>query len=158
MKRIFTFIQIFLLVCGTVYAGQVDVKRARAGGQKFLVTKTVSPKFTTVPEVQLVYTATAPSTDASGAVQVHNCYYVFNLGRGEGFIIVSADDQIYPILAWSDQGAFNEKSIPPHVDAWLQTYSDQITYTISNNVPATDGMRSDWNGNLCRNPEISVRN
>ncbi len=41
------------------------------------------------------------------------CYYVFNINNDEGFVIVSADDNIKPIWAYSLQSAFNIWNISP---------------------------------------------
>lgn len=41
-----------------------------------------------------------------GEVMNDTVAYVFNRGNDEGFVIVSSDDRVYPILAHSDNGAF----------------------------------------------------
>ncbi|MCD4820236.1 MAG: C10 family peptidase [Candidatus Cloacimonetes bacterium] len=52
----------------------------------------------------------------------------------EGFVILSADDNSYPILAYSDKGEIKEDTIPPATSQMLQYYSDQIAYIIENNI------------------------
>lgn len=42
--------------------------------------------------------------------------YIFNWGEDDGFAIVAADDRVFPILAYSDKGAFkNEKGSLPEI-------------------------------------------
>jgi len=55
-------------------------------------------------------------------------YYVFNVGHGQGFVIVSGDDQTIPVLGYTDEGDFSEESIPENMQAWLGEYSRQIAY------------------------------
>ncbi|MDR2835907.1 MAG: C10 family peptidase [Bacteroidales bacterium] len=40
-------------------------------------------------------------------------FYVFNVGKEEGYVIVSSDDAIIPILAYSDKGVFNDNNMAP---------------------------------------------
>ena len=41
-----------------------------------------------------------------------NAYYIFNVGQNNGFVIVSADDNMQTVLGHSKNGTFNEKNIP----------------------------------------------
>lgn len=56
------------------------------------------------------------------------CYYVFNVGTNEGFVIVSGDDRSPAILGYSDKGSFDMDRLPSNVAAWLEGYADQIRY------------------------------
>lgn len=56
------------------------------------------------------------------------CYYVFNIGTNEGFVIVSGDDRSPAILGYSDKGGFDMDHLPSNVAAWLEGYADQIRY------------------------------
>ena len=55
-------------------------------------------------------------------------YYVFNLGNADGFVIASGDDSVPEILGYSEEGYFDEDSIPSNMKAWLDGYEEQITY------------------------------
>ena len=54
--------------------------------------------------------------------------YVFNRGENGGFVIVSADDAVAPILGYSSQGSFSSDNMPPSLRSWLDEYSRQIDY------------------------------
>lgn len=54
-------------------------------------------------------------------------FYVYNNGA-EGFVIVSGDDAVDDILAYSDAGAFEFAGMPAQLRGWLQTYADEIAY------------------------------
>ncbi len=58
-------------------------------------------------------------------------FFIYNNGNS-GFVIVSGDDAVEPILAYSDEGAFVTENIPEQVRGWLQMYADEmahVTYT-----------------------------
>ncbi len=52
--------------------------------------------------------------------------YVFNNETNNGFVIVSGNKAVYPVLAYSLDDNFNEKEIPPVVNEWLDIYKKQI--------------------------------
>lgn len=64
----------------------------------------------------------APST----SVNVEAAWYAFNIGEGNGFIIVSGDDVAVPVLGYCDTGSFDADNIPSNVKAWLDGYVEQI--------------------------------
>lgn len=53
--------------------------------------------------------------------------YIFEKKNG-GFLILSADNNAYPILGYSDSGSFNANNIPPQLQYWLDEYGRQIEY------------------------------
>jgi len=54
-----------------------------------------------------------------------NAYYAVNF-TGGGFVLVSGDDKVLPILAYSDNGIMPEKIENCALENWLQMYADQI--------------------------------
>lgn len=48
-------------------------------------------------------------------------FYVYNASGG-GFMIVSADERMQPVLGYADNGSFNTDSLPPNVKAWMAGY------------------------------------
>ena len=65
------------------------------------------------------------------------CYYVFNIGQNQGFVIVSGDDRAPAVLGYSDKGAFDMDHLPSNVAAWLEGYADQIRY-LRQHAPAAE--------------------
>ena len=53
-------------------------------------------------------------------------YYIFNTMGNKGYVIVSGDDRTTPILGYIDKGAFDPNHVPTNMQAWLDSYSDQI--------------------------------
>ena len=58
-----------------------------------------------------------PATRTAGG----DAFYVFNQGD-EAFVIVSGDDRMNEVLAYSDSGAFVTQNLPAHISGWLQNY------------------------------------
>ena len=61
-------------------------------------------------------------------------YYIFNVGNDNGYVIVSGDDRVEPILGYVDQGSFDPDNIPENMRSWLQFYADEIKYVIDNGL------------------------
>ena len=53
-------------------------------------------------------------------------YYIFNTQGNKGYVIVSGDDRTIPILGYIDKGSFDPNHVPTNMQAWLDSYSDQI--------------------------------
>ena len=47
-------------------------------------------------------------------------YYIFNVGKNEGFVIVSGDDNAEPVLGYSDKGELDPNNIPSNMAEWLR--------------------------------------
>ena len=58
-------------------------------------------------------------------------YYVFTNGKDKGFTIVSGDDRLPEIIGYSDQGTYNETSLPKSYVNFMKVYenlADKITH------------------------------
>jgi len=73
-------------------------------------------------------------------------YYVFNNNANKGWIIVSAQQNAIPVLAYSFEGAFDtiKANQPPAFKYWLNIYKTQIQYAISHNLIADTAIASKW--------------
>ena len=67
--------------------------------------------------------------------------YVFDNAGSPGYIVLSADDVMAPVLGYADNGKFNKDEIPPQLKWWIEQYGRQIAYAresgISKYVPST---------------------
>ncbi len=71
-------------------------------------------------------------------------YYIFNL-MPEGWIAVAANDAVFPILAYSYEGRYDELRQAPQFLAWMKQYEDQILYAIRGNVSPFPETVEMWN-------------
>lgn len=61
--------------------------------------------------------------------------YVINpASKGNGFLVVSADDIATPLLGYSDNGTFDPDNMPDNLRWWLSQYSEEISAAVSEGV------------------------
>ncbi len=144
MKKFITFILAAVLFISFAYGRKVDLNTAKNVANQFMINKAVPGKLENIRDISLVYTSVpADHTNGSSAEPVVY-YYVFNLNSTQGFVIISGDDIVDPILAYSNQGAFDPDHIPAHVAAWLKGYDDQIRFAVEQNMQPTLQIKADW--------------
>lgn len=68
----------------------------------------------------------AKSRTLSEKVKSTSPYYIFSRGENKGFVIVSGDDCLPKILGYTENGNFDEKTLPPHLLNWLNHYGNLI--------------------------------
>lgn len=103
------------MIC-PAWAAVVSESEAQQVANRFM-----SVNSSTVVRMQLAHRA--PLQQASGA----SPYYVFNADRpAGGYVIVAGDDRVPAVLAYSDNGTFDMLDVPEAMQAWLDSYADQI--------------------------------
>lgn len=70
---------------------------------------------------ELVYEGMAPETNATA-------YYIFNYPSDEGFVILTSDNEVTPVLGFSESGHFDASEIPANMKSWLDGYAREINY------------------------------
>lgn len=91
-------------------------------------------------------------TDLSKVAGFSNLY-IFN--GEEGFVVMSADDCVKPILGYSLTGKFVAKDMPSNLSGWLQEYNDHIQYAIDNRTRATAETAQLWKALAEGDPKTS---
>jgi len=71
-------------------------------------------------------------------------YYLFNLSNSKGFIIVSAEDVYYPVLAYSFERSFDLHNIAPGTQNIINGYVNEIKYLRNNFTPQCDSIKKWW--------------
>lgn len=56
------------------------------------------------------------------------CFYVFNVGEDEGFVIAGGDEAAREILGYCDHGSFDYETAPDNFKWWLGEYTKQIAH------------------------------
>ena len=132
MKRSCLFALLVLLAI-PLFAEHVDPETARKVATTFLNNNGVR---------------TSQLTDLSKEAGFTNLY-IFN--GYPGFVVMSADDCVQPILGYSLKGTFVAENMPTNISGWLQEYDDEIQYGIDNQVKAATETAQLWkelaNGN-----------
>lgn len=135
MKKFLLSLASFLYFLAAAVAKPVDARTAEKVARNFLLNST--QKLRTSTELKLVWKSSGSGN--SNPVD----FYVFNMGN-KGFILVSADDQALPVLAYSDDVSFDPAHIPASVQKWLDGYSAQIRYIVSRNISAGPEIAMRW--------------
>lgn len=71
-------------------------------------------------------------------------FYILNDMENNAFVIVSADERVWPILGYSTQGAFNEANQPEAFKAWMEERGKEIAYIKANNLQAEEKTINEW--------------
>ena len=70
--------------------------------------------------------------------------YIYNVGN-HGFVIVSGNTVLPPILGYSTQAAFpGLEDAPDNLAAWIGHYNDMIDYALAEGIQAKPGVRQQW--------------
>ena len=110
MKRILSLILIFIFSHFMLNANPVDTLTARIAASHFLSQHGATRS---ANALHLVY-------QLDNAQQIA-CVYVFN-SEGGGFVVMSADNSVLPVLGYSTTGYFDTEDIPSNMAAWLDSY------------------------------------
>ena len=84
---------------------------------------------------------TTQLTDLSKEAGFPNLY-IFT--AEQGFVVMSADDCVQPILGYSLTDGFVTKDMPENLRWWLQGYNDQIQEAIDKGLPAEETAVAEW--------------
>ena len=149
MKKKFIILQIVsLLIVFSAYAGPVDENTAKNVAKNFYYEMIPDSKNLTYSEVkpELVYTCT------EGILPI---YYIFNINQNDGFVIISADDDAYPVLGCSFTGKYLEGiEQPPNFVEWMNNYKEQILFVKNNSLEADETIELAWLNYNSNNPSV----
>lgn len=126
MKRFTLILTLFLMAAMPMMAERVTPETARKVATTFLNNNGAK---------------VAQLTDLSKAAGFPNLY-IFN--ANPGFVVMSADDCVRPILGYSLTNVFVAEGMPENIKGWLQGYSDQIQDAIDNALNADASVRAEW--------------
>ena len=127
---------LLLIISGQASFGKsVDENTAKTIGSNFFITqgKQVKPS-----DIALTYQATS---DINGSSVTD--FYVFNAGNS-GFVIISGDDNVTPVLAYDLESTFSYNSLYVNINDWLNTYKKEISYVIKNDIAPAPETTQKW--------------
>ncbi len=74
-------------------------------------------------------------SDSIEEAESNEAYHVLNLPQG-GWIIISADDVAYPVIAFSSTGSYSDQEHPVQFDEWMSNVRKEISTAINKNFQA----------------------
>jgi hypothetical protein len=125
----------FLLSIGSLLVGaEVDLNKAqRVAGNIFIErSEMANTESLRIQDVEVV-------NENSNKLM-----YIFHL-KEPGFVIVSADDRVIPLLAFSFENPFNMENMPTNLSWMVDAYKEMIASAINSNVSATEEVNNEWN-------------
>ena len=125
---------------GTLKAAQVDEATARDIAVHVLHERGAWFGDMRSSDLQLVYTNGGSSSGESPAPVY---FRVFNAGD-QGFVIVSGDDLVMPVLGYSTEQTFLTSALAQNVAKWLEGYAGEIREAIEANAPAAQEIALAW--------------
>ena len=74
----------------------------------------------------------------------YDLFYIFNLAP-KGFVLVSADDRVLPILGYGFEDDFiYSEEMPTNIKYLLDLFKEEIKTSIINNTPASNRINDEW--------------
>lgn len=140
MKRLSLLFFLCVLLChqAVSYAEEVDLGRATQVAESFFgsgkTTKGASS------DIVLKWTGNMVQTKAGSTP----AFYVFENIAG-GFVVVSGDDCVQPVLGYSYEGKFSYENMPPNVEAWFSGLEDGIRYMRESGAVSDALISEKWN-------------
>ena len=135
MKKIALFLaSAFILMQHNLQAATISQQTAQAVALNFI--KVTVPAIGSNTTANLSYT----QTESDGVVD----FYVFNLSPAKGFVIVAANDNAQPVLAYSTESYFNSNASQFGLGDWIKSTSAKLHYAVLNNIPANNTITYQW--------------
>lgn len=136
MKKTLSAI-ILLSLCLSAYADVVseDVTRETAAafvrGNASSARKASKAGLTLVATSQMVL---GPGAKFAAPAVEDPSFYIYNM-EGGGFVIVSAEDALNPILGFSEEGSIDLLNLPPQLKYMLEYYDAEAAFARENAMP-----------------------
>lgn len=131
MKRLFLVLTLLFATLSTTFtqtAQKVDETTAHKTAQAFVNTKALKGQ-----NLSLV------SSDG---------IYIYNVGS-QGFVIISGNTVLPPVLGWSDQGNFPDmENAPENFRSWIGRYDEMIDFATSNGIAPEASIQQQWDNAL----------
>ena len=133
-KRLILVI-VFAAHCVLMYAQQVNYNVAKNIAESFIAVKkgNMQKSNSAVSHEHTVYGETGIPL-----------FFIFNF-EGGGFVIVSANKNAEPVLAYSTTNAFLMGGVNPAAENWINGYAQGISYAIETHAVPTPETASRWN-------------
>jgi hypothetical protein len=158
MKRIFIFLAATIIV-SSLWSKPINENTARGVANQVLLQSSATLRSANDTQqktkaLQLLYTSSSSNIDngngnatmraAKASANETIYFYVFGGENNEGFVIVSGDDRVVPVLGYSDTNGFSAEDMPDNLKWWLGEYARQIQFAIDNDIVPTQEVKQQW--------------
>ncbi|MCD4746678.1 MAG: C10 family peptidase [Bacteroidales bacterium] len=137
MKRKLLLSILFIAFTGFIFANKVNVQDAKKVAFNYYF-QSLTQYYNTTDYKNLEITETFVINENNIPV-----YYVFNF-RDLGFIIVSAEDALEPVLGYSFDRLYFTENQPENFSGLMREYIEHINYLRENNIQASIEINNKW--------------
>ncbi len=82
-------------------------------------------------------------------------YYICEMNP-QGFVVISADDKVLPVLAYSFESNYAEdEALPEGFRVWMNHYQQQIDFAVQNNIAPSSEIITEWERLLNANFQVN---
>jgi hypothetical protein len=148
-NRILLTLLFITILHGLLNAGEININDARKVALNIVMAKTDFQNGSLKSNLSIA----SEFTVQKGSL---NVYYIFNLTSG-GWVIISADDRVTPILAYSYTGSFDTDMKSPELKWWMDGYADQVSGVVENNIAANSEIQTAWNQLLSGSVPVEIK-
>ena len=132
MKKINYLMSVFVLGCSIANAKPITPVSAKIVAENFYKSSTAK----ILNASTLVHTEYA----ANGLP----LYYAYNINENDGFVIISADDAVRPIVGYSTENKFVKPEANSNLAFWMKEFSVGVVALRENNVVADEKISNEW--------------
>ncbi len=136
MKK-YISIFVFILLVNTLFAKIVPIETAQQVAVNFYTQKYTASH--TQINAKDIYISDAFTISENNAA----VYYIFTVSDF-GYIVISAEDNTIPVLAYSFESTYNPKYITPPFQMWMDEYKTGILSIRENNFSAGIDIKKAW--------------
>lgn len=142
MKTKYLISLFFVLFVGIdIQAEPVSVDKAMKVAANFMMQKHT---YITKDGKELKMLKSVRLTNVATRSLNYDSFYIFNLNDNKGWVIVSGDDSVTPILGYSTNGSFNIDSIGPNTKELLDSYNVHIKAVSNSKSSETNDVAKQW--------------
>ena len=142
------FVAIFA-ISQPAMAGKVSEATAKTAAINFfkLTAKNITGR------TAVTATLTYSKTETDNTVD----FYVFDMSPAKGFVIISADDQVSPVIAYSTESNFIAPAQGSGVQCWMNHAGTHIQKAIRGGAVANETIRNQWSAYLNGQKPVSAK-
>ncbi len=145
MKKLFLFFTLSIFAANFLFGDPVDSGVAMRIAKNFYLYSIDHKGFSDV-DLTLAFTQKSISDPISENTdnQEFSAYYIFNVNQDDGFVILSADDDVAPVLGYTLSGSYTGSNLPPAFIKLLDKYKKEILYVRMNELQADPEIETSW--------------
>ncbi len=136
-KNVLTLILVF--IASFIFAKQVEVKHAATIAKNAFFERVNLHYDVDYNEINLKYVKTIKQSG-------YNIYHIFDAQAKniKGFVVISGDDVVKPLLAYSFEGNYTLDNPSPEQSFYMSKYQEQILHAIKTDIKANEKVQAEW--------------